>query len=706
MPATQVKRRFFLVLAIVLAIFAAYWKLEFPNQFSLLTGYESANQAYAWNHFFASTIQRGELPLWDPYGQAGRPLAAEMQSGLFYPPKIVLYLWPFNASGHLSPRLYHWFYLVTAMAGAWFMFLLAREVGLSDFAAYFAAVVFTIGGFTGRIVWPHLHDGAIWLPLALCCIFRALRRTEWTLYACAAGLAMGMTVLAGALHLVIMQAMAIAALAAYFAARKECPPSRAVAILATTAVICAAAGAVQLLPSIEYSARAFRFLGESGTLPANERIPYGFLGNNFSPRALWGLLSAYPFAGDSIGTYETSPYIGILPLVAAILGIWRNWATAWVRYLTALAALAFLYTLGNFYPLHGILYAITPRLWMAREPGRFIYLMHFALALLAGFGVQSLLDSANAREIFRQPIKILGIATAVVAAVLTIPALTNVQAPEWSYLAFLQLLLAFAWLLTATRGALQQPALKILLIALTIGDLASTNFTIRDTRTMPPAENHLQILFDSEPLAMFLKTHVGDSRVMFLGDWAPSLGEVYGVRSTSGMAATSLRDYQMFMLQTPHALEMMGVKYFIRPASSAEPGAVYSDRLWKVYETGKEVFPRAWLADDASHRVAADIRWTKSDADRLDLTLNASVSGLLVMSEVYDSGWRAIVNGRATPVREVAGVFRGVAVARGENRIEMVYRPLSVYAGAGITLLCFAAVLAWFVARTVRRAVS
>src|ERR1035438_3385271 len=92
-------RWFFLI---VLAVAAGYWKLAFPSQFSLLTYYESANQAYAWNHFFASSIQHGSLPLWDPYGHSGHTLIGEMQTGTFYPLKLLLYLVPFNSHGHLS----------------------------------------------------------------------------------------------------------------------------------------------------------------------------------------------------------------------------------------------------------------------------------------------------------------------------------------------------------------------------------------------------------------------------------------------------------------------------------------------------------------------------------------------------------------------------------------------------------------------------
>src|SRR5262249_9811854 len=144
-----------------------YWKILFTRQFSLLLDYESANQAYAWYHFAAASIQHGQLPLWDPFSHSGRSFAGEMQTALFYPPKFFLYLWPLNRHGLFSPSLFHYFYILTHIAGAWFMFLLGRRIGLRSFAAFIAGVTFSLGGFTGRIAWPNMLDAAIWLPLVL-----------------------------------------------------------------------------------------------------------------------------------------------------------------------------------------------------------------------------------------------------------------------------------------------------------------------------------------------------------------------------------------------------------------------------------------------------------------------------------------------------------------------------------------------------------
>lgn len=58
-----------LLLAVVVALF--FWKILFTKQFSFLEDWEASNQAYAWHQFAVSTIQKGILPVWDPYTFSG-----------------------------------------------------------------------------------------------------------------------------------------------------------------------------------------------------------------------------------------------------------------------------------------------------------------------------------------------------------------------------------------------------------------------------------------------------------------------------------------------------------------------------------------------------------------------------------------------------------------------------------------------------------
>ena len=90
---------------LLLAIVAFYWKIVFTSQFSMMTDSETVTQAYSWFHFWAESVRRGSLPLWDPYAFGGRSYIGEMQTAAFYPLHLVFALFPANRNGLLAQPL-------------------------------------------------------------------------------------------------------------------------------------------------------------------------------------------------------------------------------------------------------------------------------------------------------------------------------------------------------------------------------------------------------------------------------------------------------------------------------------------------------------------------------------------------------------------------------------------------------------------------
>ena len=154
---------------------------------------------------------------------------------------------------------------------------------------------------------------------------------------------------------------------------------------------------MQLFPSVEYSGGAYRLLGAPGFLPANVKNPYADMQDEFYPHAISYLALAFGYVGNASQGEATNPYIGVFPLLAVVVGVRRYWGNPWVRYLSGLAVAAFLYCLGTFSPLNGLLYAVVPKLWMMREATRMTYLLDFALAILAAFGVEALISAGKGK---------------------------------------------------------------------------------------------------------------------------------------------------------------------------------------------------------------------------------------------------------------------------------------------------------------------
>jgi uncharacterized membrane protein YfhO len=57
------------------------------------------------------------------------------------------------------------------------------------------------------------------------------------------------------------------------------------------------------------------------------------------------------------------------------------------------------------------------------------------------------------------------------------------------------------------------------------------------------------------------------------------------------------------------------------------------------------------------------------------------------LSEVWDPGWRASVDGRAVPVYQADHVFRAVPVPPGQHHLVLTYDPPMLRLGMGITAI-------------------
>ena len=67
---------------------------------------------------------------------------------------------------------------------------------------------------------------------------------------------------------------------------------------------------------------------------------------------------------------------------------------------------------------------------------------------------------------------------------------------------------------------------------------------------------------------------------------------------------------------------------------------------------------------------------------RIALETRRSEGGFLVLSEVYDDGWKAYLDGEERQVLRTDYTLRGIDVPSGQHRIEFVYRPRSFRNGA------------------------
>lgn len=388
--------------------------------------------------------------------------------------------------------------------------------------------------------------------------------------------------------------------------------------------------------------------------------------------------------------------------------------------------------------------ALVPFLWIAREAPRFLYLADFALATLAAFGAEAVFfkaaESRNAWTGLNRILKWVAIACAVA---LCVPAVfTQVQIHVWNALSILLILCSCALFFYVSRGHTGGAA-RFLTLALILSDLSAFDWTARNKIDIAKkGTNHLDRLLSCRGAVDFLKLQPGLFRVQVIADDPPNIGDVFQIQTTWGGGATATSHYWDLISTVPRAMDLLNVRYFMKPATAPEPGAVYQDADWKICEN-PQAYPRGWLVHEVEvepvpksllnrlgaqgmdlRRVALlsepmdatpepisasapeNVRFQSYEADSMELTVHAESRGLLVLSEVYYPGWQATVNDRPSRIREVDGALRGIVVGSGDNNIKLRYRPGSVMAGALLTACAFLGIpLGWLIAsRQQRRA--
>jgi hypothetical protein len=79
------------------------------------------------------------------------------------------------------------------------------------------------------------------------------------------------------------------------------------------------------------------------------------------------------------------------------------------------------------------------------------------------------------------------------------------------------------------------------------------------------------------------------------------------------------------------------------------------------------------------------------------INFDMKTPGIVVLSDTWDPGWRAGVNGIAADVLRVNYNFRGVVVPAGKGVVQYDYEPESFFRGLKLTALAAAALLGWTV---------
>ena len=328
----------------------------------------------------AHWLSSGHFPLWNPWLSLGGPHAAV--SGSFYPPQVLLcFLLGVSAYGYLLA-----FHVWLAATGT---YAFGRTLGLTHLSATLAGLSFSLGGFTfGHLQHLDIVVAMAWLPVVLATLERFFV-TSSPRFVGLAVLSVGMLNLGGHPQIVLYVLSAAAAYAVFRlgtlwrSGESRHLPALA-AGLAATFVLGVAVAAVFLFPFAEW----MRFVARGDRITEKYAVWY-----SLPTPWLSGLLAPFWMGGSpdrperAARLVEWSIYVGLLPLALAPVALARPRGR--VLFFWGLALVAVLLSMGGRTPFYRLVLAL-PVFSSVRAPARFMVLTSFALAILAGFGLDSL----------------------------------------------------------------------------------------------------------------------------------------------------------------------------------------------------------------------------------------------------------------------------------------------------------------------------
>jgi Bacterial membrane protein YfhO len=342
---------------------------------------------------FVRAVASGAWPLWDPRVAFGHPMLANPNTQVLYPPTWLNLL----VRQGTFYTLYALAHLLLAAFGG---YRLARCWGLSVRGAAVAAVVWTASGPLVSLVnvWHHLAGAAL-IPWVLHATERLVAEPQRR-HAAAAGLLLGVQVLAGSPDMSMMTALVVIVrvAAAILPRGRSVPARRTLAAAALAAVLALALSAGQWLPTVEAargSARAHLDPAVRGAWAVH-------------PLALAQVLTAFPWTElplsdgarrllfDASHPFVRSLYLGVAPLAFALAGaLSRSPARARVL---VLGSAALLFSLGPHTPVYAAITALAPPLELMRYPSKAMVWVALAWALLAGLGADALAAETTSRR--------------------------------------------------------------------------------------------------------------------------------------------------------------------------------------------------------------------------------------------------------------------------------------------------------------------
>ncbi len=675
-------------------------------------------------HFLAKCWSEGQLPLWNPGLFCGAPFLSDIQTGVFYPLSIVFYLLPIRYSFSV-------FVISHFILAACFVFGLTRHWDCSRPAACLAALCFTLGGYlvsTANVV--NNLQSAIWLPVVFLCFEKALLRHA-LFYRLLGAVFLAIQFLGGEPQLLVFTVLLL--FVYNLVVNRQTGwlhhLSKTGIVLASVGVVSIALVMVQLYPTWEMFRNSIRASGFS----FQEATKF-----SLNPWALSQLLAPPVFdiynSGNKHLSWLLSNYFGLIPLIFVITAVVyarTKRVKFWAGCLVAGLILAF----GKYTPLYLFLHKTIPSFDAFRFPEKFMFFFAYAMAFLAAFGLDFLLERkrhpSNIGVTFPALIAILFLVTLMIKFALPGSKGNNIahtlSSPLFICIAGLSIFLFL-------KKSLSKSTFCALIVVVATVDLLVAHIPLNSvvSNTFYEKPNLVHSIGKVQRSGrIFVQTYsYADLHGRELPPFAvqhlwhdnlwPNTGTLYNMSYVNGLGGTETQ-YQWLITELLENLnlrkrirflEVTNTRYLVAMESEKIEEEMRSGRLGKIHKGLYKLpnaLPRAYMVPqvkmvpdqakaieeilkdgfdplqsvvlekmsqvspvDGQGGKVLDLRY--EGPNRIEVTAE-SLGGYLVLLDSFYPGWRVLVNGREQGLFRANGLFKAVFLEPGRHQIVFSYEP-------------------------------
>lgn len=711
--------------------FFAPWDTEYEMAVKNNAMPDVITQIFPWKKLTIDTWKSGQIPLWNPYSFSGTPHAGNYQSAVFSPVNLLFFIFPFVDAWTLMILLQP----IVAASG---MYLFIRRLEKSREASLISAIAFMFCNF--MVTW--MAYGTLGWAIAF---------LPWALWAAVAGsgvvvsLAVAASFLSGHFQISVYVLGVVLAYILYV---------RKVRLLVYVLL-----GLFLASPQIFLTYDSYVASTRNVGIGKIEVIPWQYIITLFAPDFFGNPVTR----NDWFGHYaEWGAFVGVVPLLLGLLSLVRKAKDGRVFFIfLSFTSVLFAYPT----PVNDLLYRLNVPVFSTSASSRIIVLLSFAIASLSAFGFDDL--KSPRKSLVRFVISCcIGIGV-LWMFLITTQAFTEDQLTIARRNSILPTVIAVSSLFIMLLGMWRKKivpqiifASLFVLVALDSLRFAAKWMPMGSREHMYPQISSLTFLtsnigynrvfgnIGNEVASVFGVPLIEGYDALYQGRYAKFINSATtGLTTPGGRSVVQFDKHAKFKT---NILKLLGIKYIYHRVSDGsnswafpyweyvEDGTmqvVFNDEKYQIFEY-TDAYPRAFLASaykietDEQHIIntlfaeefdsretvvleekpsfepsvgegSAEIVLYKPTSVTIQTT--SDVPKLLFLSDVYDPGWHAFVDGEKTPVYRAHYDFRAVSVPAGVHAVEFYYFPKKLSYGF---LLSFGALILLLYANRHLRSIS